>query len=114
MSVLLQTNEFRFNKDEIEPYLRFPDLATNAYSFNIQINNNFYIVLITYNIWSNSPQVSIYDSNQNAMVLNVPLMEQLINADNPFSPNYLYGNLVFEGYTLVWNIDSQEFLFIQL
>lgn len=105
----LQTNAFRFNKDEESANLRFPDIALRAYSFNIQIANEFYVVRVSYNIWANSPQVSILDAAGIIIVSNAPLIERLADT----FPNYLYGKPEFSGYYLVWDLDVQAFLFLQ-
>jgi len=106
-ATIIQTEQFRFNKNEETPELRFPDLALRALSFNIQIGNAFYVVRVTYNIWANSPQVSISDSTGIALVLNAPLIEKITGT----FPNYLYGLSQFAGYSLVWDLSSQAFVF---
>lgn len=103
----LQVNQFRFNKDETLPALRFPDLALRAYSFNLQVNGSSYIVRVSYNIWTNNGQVSIYDASQNALRLNTPLIQ---NIGNSF-PNYLSNIPAFDGYSLVWDSGNQQFVF---
>ena len=105
----IQSFPFRFNKNEESPNLRFPELALRGYSFNIQLGQNFYVVRVSYNYWSNSPQVSIYDSAGSSVVLNAPLIEMVTDT----FPNYLHGLSQFTGYYLVWDLSSQSFLFLQ-
>ena len=108
--VQLQVNQFRFNKDETVPALRFPDLALRAYSFNIQVSGVSYIVRISYNVWTNNGQVSIYDSTQLGLRLNAPLIQ---NVGTGF-PNYLQNIPVFSGYSLIWDMYNQRFVFSSL
>lgn len=106
---VLQTNEFIFNKDEESPDLKFTDLALRAYSFNVQISNSFYNVRVSYNVWANSPQVSVFDASGTALVSNAPLIEKITDT----FPSYLYNDPAFDGYYLIWDLSNQEFVFLQ-
>jgi len=107
MSTVIQTTPFRFNKDEISPRLRFPDLALRAYSFNLQVKGQTYIVRITYNVWTNNGQVTVMDARQNVLASNMPLIQNITGNH----PNYVFSISAFDGYSLIWDISSQNFIF---
>ena len=97
---------FRFNKDETDPALKFPDLAGRGFSFNISVGGATHIVRVSYNVWTNNGQVSIYDAAQIPVALNIPL----IAAFSDGHPNFLYDKQ-FAGYSLAWDPDQGGFIF---
>ena len=97
---------FTYNESETKPELRFPNLAGRAFSFNIVANNLSYTVRVSYNIFTNNAQVSVFDTAQNAIILNTPL----IAATSGTQPNFLWSNL-FSGYYLIWAPDQGGFVF---
>lgn len=103
---LLTTQPFKFNSDETENSLRFPDLANSAMTFSITANGETYIVVVSWNTWLNSPMVSIYTGNTEPIALNQPLAPRV----NDYSPNYLCDKR-FRGYYLFWEPASSWFGF---
>lgn len=103
---LLSTQSFRFNKDETENRLRFPDIAESALSFSIAVGTKTYTVIVAWNTWLNSPTVSIYTANTSPVALNLPLSARITDV----SPNYL-SDQIFRGYYLFWEPGSSWFGF---
>lgn len=105
---LLDSFDFRFNKDASEYRLKFPDMATQSFVFSIPVGDSTYTVKTFWNTWANSPTVNIYDQNSTIISGNMALMPQITD----YSPNYL-SNSLFEGYYLFWNVESEAFLFYE-
>ena len=102
---LVSTTPFYFNKDETENYLRFPDLASEAKTFSI-VAGATYTVIVSWNTWLNSPQLSIYTANNTPVAINMPLAPRI----SDISPNYL-ADKRFRGYYLFWEPGSEWFGF---
>lgn len=98
---------FRYNNNETSPALRFPDLAGRAFTFNIFANNLTYTVRVSYNVFTNNGQVSVFDQSQNPIIVNTPLIETF----NGTQPNFLWNTNVFAGYYLVYDPGQAGFVF---
>jgi len=97
---------FRFNNNETDPSLRFPDLAGRAFTFNFTANNLTYTVRVSYNLFTSNGQVSVYDQSQNPIIVNTPLIETF----DGLHPNFLWDR-VFAGYYLVYDPGQAGFVF---
>lgn len=103
---LISSQSFKFNPDETENRLRFPDLADSAMSFSIRVGDITYTVVVGWNTWLNSPSVSIYTANATPIAINLPLSPRITDT----APNYLADKL-FRGYYLFWEPASSWFGF---
>ena len=101
---LVSSYSFTFNKDETENYLRFPDLASAAKTFSISVNGVTYSVVVSWNTWLNSPQLSIYTPDNTPVAINLPLAPRV----SDISPNYL-ADKRFRGFYLFWEPTSSWF-----
>ncbi len=97
---------FEYNNEETAPALRFPQLNGRAYTFNFSIDNQNYAVRVNYNVWTNNAMVSIFDSSQNPISINMPLIPKY---EDDYS-NFLYKK-VFAGYFLYWDPNQDGFVF---
>lgn len=96
--MIISTFDFLYYKDFKNGSEKFPSLKDNAFSMSLQVGENFYNALVTYDFVFKALNIEIYDEN-----------------DNLFQPRKrcTYGlNLLYIiGYYLVWDIDNNRFIF---
>ncbi len=95
--ILKSSFPFRYNKDESENALRYPDLSHSAYVFSIVTSTATYTVQVTFSTWLNTPLVSVYTNDNVPIMINMPFTERVSDV----SPNFL-SDKVFKGFYLFW------------
>jgi hypothetical protein len=93
---LIDSFNFTFNKDETENALRFPDLATSSYVFSFTATD-IYIVTVSWNVYTNSPVVSVRTQDNVDVNVCMPLSPRV----NTTNPNFL-NSVDLSGYYLFW------------
>lgn len=92
---------FPVSIDEQSPSKKYPYLAGGAFTEPLQLDIGNYTLMITYNLWGNSPQLSVLDSFRNHVLSNIPMRPRTtVNAPN------LIPAPALKGYQLFWDIKT--------
>lgn len=93
---------FRINLDTDVFRDKFPELQTGAFIRNISLNNNNYMLKIMPNFFTENIDISLYDSNNDPVVLNISFRV------NDYT-NYLLGGADLSKYTMTYNFTKKQF-----
>lgn len=98
---LLQSFSFTINTEGSFTE-QYPDLRRGAYTQNITINNSSYTFKIFPNFYMENVEVSILNEAEEAIISNIPfnITENI---------NYLIGDISFNNYKLIYNMNKQQF-----
>lgn len=100
---LLQSFSFTINTESSFAE-QYPDLRRGAYTQNITINNSSYIFKIFPNFYMENIEVSILNKAEEVVISNIPF-------NITENVNYLIGDISFNNYKLIYNMNKQQFEF---
>lgn len=98
---LLQSFPFKVNTEGTFAE-QYPDLRTGFFTQKMTIDSIQYTLKIFPNFYFENAEVSILNESDDAVISNIPfvLMENL---------NYLIGDISFNNYKLIYNMNKQQF-----
>lgn len=100
---LLQSFSFTINTEGSFAE-QYPDLRRGAYTQKITINDSSYTFKIFPNFYMENVEVSILNEAEEAIINNIPF-----NISEGI--NYLIGDISFNNYKLIYNMNKQQFEF---